>query len=318
MTIAVTDIRGITVGSCENMRALTGCTVILAGNEGAVCGVDVRGAAPGTRETDLLNPVNMIEKAHAILLSGGSAYGLDAAGGVMRFLEEKGIGYKSGAVIIPIVPGAVIFDLAVGDSRIRPDSEMGYRACQKAGVKIEEGNVGAGTGATVGKIKGYDWCTKSGLGTYAMALENGLIVGAVMAVNALGDVCDRRGKIIAGVRGDDGCEEFPGTVQVWKALKGKISPAPGSNTTIGVVVCNARLNKNQATKVAQMAHNGMARVINPVHTMFDGDTIFVLATGEKEADVNVVGYMAQEAVAEAIIRSVQKAVSVQGYKAAIN
>ncbi|MDR1160413.1 MAG: P1 family peptidase, partial [Syntrophomonadaceae bacterium] len=175
MTVTITDIQGITVGSCENMQALTGCTVILTGNEGAVCGVDVRGAAPGTRETDLLNPVNMIEKVHGILLSGGSAYGLDAAGGVMRFLEEREIGYKSGEVTVPIVPAAVIFDLAVGDSKVRPDDEMGYKACRNAGIKIEEGNVGVGAGATVGKIKGYNFCTKSGLGTYALALENGLI-----------------------------------------------------------------------------------------------------------------------------------------------
>lgn len=313
MAASITDVKGIKVGSVQDLDALTGCTVVLTGREGAVCGVDVRGSAPGTRETDLLSPLNMVEKVHAVVLSGGSAYGLDAAGGVMEFLEEQGIGHPTGPTVVPIVPAAVLFDLAVGDFRIRPDREMGYKACQRAGLEVSEGNVGAGTGATVGKIRGYDYCTKSGLGSWAISLENGLTVGAIVAVNAFGDVIDpRKGSIVAGVRDDGGA--FIGTVQAWKNMKGEVAFPGGTNTTIAVVACNAELDKSRATKVAQMAHDGLARVINPIHTMCDGDTIFALATGEMAGDVNVIGYLAQEALARAVLRAVYAAQSIKGFK----
>ncbi|MEN6347910.1 MAG: P1 family peptidase [Syntrophomonas sp.] len=309
----ITDVQGITVGSVQDLKALTGCTVIMTGREGAVCGVDVRGSAPGTRETDLLSPLNMVEKVHAIVLSGGSAYGLDAACGVMRFLEEQGIGHPTGPTVVPIVPAAVLFDLAVGDFRIRPDSKMGYKACREAGLEVLEGNVGAGTGATVGKIRGYNNSTKSGLGSWSIRLENGLTVGAIVAVNAFGDVIDpRNGKIIAGVRDDQGA--LIGTAEAWTKMKGAVGFPGGTNTTIAVVACNAELDKSRATKVAQMAHDGLARVINPIHTMCDGDTIFALATGEMTGDVNVIGCLAGEALARAVLRAVHAAETTQGFR----
>ncbi|MDD2585688.1 MAG: P1 family peptidase [Syntrophomonadaceae bacterium] len=313
MANSITDVKGIEVGSVEDLNALTGCTVILTGTEGAVCGVDVRGGGPGTRETDLLSPLTAIEKVHAILLSGGSAYGLDAAGGVMNFLEEHGTGHPVGFTVVPIVPAAILFDLGVGDWRVRPDRQMGYLACQKAGVQVREGNVGAGAGATVGKIKGVKYGTKSGLGSWSITLESGLTIGAIAAVNALGDVIDPdQGKIIAGVRGKEG---FLGTPQVWEQEKnGILNPRAGTNTTIAVVASNARLDKAGATKVAQMAQNGLVKVINPVHTMFDGDTVFALATGELTADINLVGYLAAEVLSQAILRAVYKAETIQGIK----
>jgi len=314
MANSITDVKGIKVGSMEDLKALTGCTVVLAGREGAVCGVDVRGSSPGTRETDLLSPVNAIEKIHAVVLSGGSAFGLDAACGVMDFLEEKGIGYPVGPTVVPIVPAAILFDLEVGDYRVRPDRRMGYLACKNAGREVREGNVGAGAGATVGKIRGYEYCTKSGLGSWSATLNSGLTVGAVVAVNALGDVVDPySGQVIAGVRDDEG-RGFLRTAEVWKNTDGVLQYRKGTNTTIGVIACNAKLSKSQAAKVAQMAHDGLARVINPVHTTYDGDTIFVLATGEMIADVNVVGCLAQEVLAESVMRAVYSAETVQGYK----
>lgn len=313
MQASITDIKGIRVGCAQDLEALTGCTVILAG-EGAVCGVDVRGSAPGTRETDLLSPINMVEKVHAILLTGGSAYGLEAAGGVMQYLEERSTGHPTGKTVVPIVPAAVLFDLNVGDHRVRPDREMGYRACQSAGRNVPEGNVGAGTGATVGKARGFRFCTKSGQGTYAVRLDNGLIVGALVAVNAFGDIQDPfTQEIIAGVRNEDG-KGFAGTVNIWKEKLGLPNTVLGTNTTIAVVVSNAELDKSRATKVAQMAHNGMARVISPCHTMCDGDTIFALATGEVAADVNLVGILAQEVLAQAILRAVYAAETIQGLR----
>lgn len=315
MACSITDIEGISVGSVDNLKALTGCTVILTGKSGAVCGVDVRGGGPGTRETDLLAPVNMIDRVHALLLTGGSAYGLDAAGGVMQYLEENGIGHPVGVTVVPIVPAAVLFDLGVGDYRVRPDREMGYQACLAAGSQVREGNAGAGAGATVGKARGYQHCTKSGLGSWSICLEGGLVVGALVVVNALGDVVDpRNGEIIAGVRGDDGGIKFPGTASVWQRQAGKIDLYSGTNTTLAVVACNARLNKGQVTKIAQMAHDGLARVIKPVHTMFDGDTVFALAAGEVRADVNYVGYMVQEALSTAVIRAIEAADSIAGVR----
>ncbi len=313
MQSAITSVEGITVGSCENLEALTGCTVILAGAEGAVCGVDVRGSAPGTRETDLLHPINLVERIHAVLLTGGSAFGLDAACGVMDYLEENGIGYPMGPTVVPIVPAAVLFDLPVGDFRVRPDRDMGYKACQNAGPTVREGNVGAGAGATIGKFKGYEHCTKSGLGTWSMSLSNGLCVGAIVAVNALGDVLDEQGGIVAGMR-DEKKSGFPGTLNTWLEA-GNPKIFQGQNTTIAVVASNAILSKNQATKVAQMAQNGLAKVISPAHTMYDGDTVFALATGKIEADVNLVGTLSAKVLAQAIIRAVQTSSSIQGYRA---
>lgn len=313
MSGSITDVRGITVGSWEDKTALTGCTVVLTGREGAVCGVDVRGSAPGTRETDLLSPLNMVEKVQAVLLAGGSAFGLNAAAGIMDFLEERGLGHQVGPTVVPIVPGAVLFDLGVGDYRIRPDREAGYQACANAGVNIREGNAGAGMGATVGKLRGYGFCTKGGLGTYAIKLKNGFTVGALVAVNAFGDVIDpHTGKLIAGVRDDD--NSLIGTETAWKTISGPVEIPTGTNTTIAVVACNGEFDKSRATKIAQMAHDGLARVIRPVHTMYDGDTIFALATGEMAADVNIAGYMAAEALSQAVLRAVYAARSVPGVR----
>jgi L-aminopeptidase/D-esterase-like protein len=313
MNKSINDVKGLTVGSWEDENALTGCTVILTGREGAVCGVDVRGSAPGTRETDALAPLNMIEKVHAILLTGGSAFGLDAAGGVMEFLEEQGIGHPVGATVVPIVPAAVLFDLGIGSWKIRPDRKAGYTACANAGRKIKEGNTGAGMGATVGKIRGYEYCTKSGLGSWSISLENGFTVGALVVVNAFGDVIDPREGIIAGVRNDEG-NGFMGTKKAWLHLEGKTMVPIGTNTTLAVVACNGDFDKCKATKIAQMAHNGLARAINPIHTMYDGDTVFALATGEMAADVNVAGYMAQEALSRAVLRAVYAAETIQGIR----
>jgi len=314
LTNSIADIPGITVGSEEDLDALTGCTVILTGPEGAVCGLDVRGSAPGTRETDGLAPINMVDRVHGILLSGGSAFGLDAAGGVMKYLEEKGIGHPTGPTNVPIVPGAVIYDLAVGSCRVRPDSAMGYRAAANAVAQVREGNAGAGAGATVGKARGYEYCTKGGQGSWSITLPNGLIVGALVVVNSFGDIFNDRGEIIAGVRSDNGLS-FMGTEAAW--LTNRAVPVhimASTNTTIAVVASNAKLNKTSMTKVAQMAHDGLARVINPVHTMCDGDAVFALATGTMEADVNIVGYLAAKALATAVQRAIYAAESIQGIR----
>jgi len=292
---------------------LTGCTVVLCPSEGCVGGVDVRGSAPGTRETDLLRPGQLVERVHAVLLAGGSAFGLAAADGVMRFLEERSIGFPVGVTVVPIVPAAIIFDLTLGDFRVRPDAAMGYAACQAASNgPVAEGNVGAGTGASVGKILGPTQAMKAGVGTASLRLANGLIVGALMVVNALGDVVDpTTGQIIAGARLPQG-----GWADAAAMLLQPEQPAGDHpsvvNTVIGVVATNARLDKAQVNKVAQMAHDGLARAVRPTHTIMDGDTIFALATGAVEADVNVVGHAAAEVVAAAILRSVQTACSAGG------
>lgn len=313
MANSITDIQGITVGSREDLEALTGCTVILTGREGAVCGVDVRGSAPGTRETDGLAPINMIDRVHAILLCGGSAFGLEAAGGVMKYLEELGIGHQTGPTVVPIVPAAVIFDLAVGDFRVRPDKAMGYLAAQEAGTHVREGNVGAGAGATVGKIRGYEYCTKGGLGTWSITMDSGLTVGAIVVVNAFGDVLNEEGKIIGGVRSDKH-RAFMGTEMAWMNNMGTGAFGMATNTTLAVIACNAKLDKNGMTKVAQMAHDGLARVINPIHTMCDGDTVFALCTGSISADVSMVGYLAAKVLAQAVIRAIHAAETIQGYR----
>jgi L-aminopeptidase/D-esterase-like protein len=299
----ITDVRGIEVGHAQDEEALTGCTVILC-REGAVAGVDVRGGAPGTRETNLLDPVNLIEKVHAVVLAGGSAFGLDAAGGVMRYLEEQKIGLDTGTAKVPIVPSAILYDLSVGRADVRPDSAMGYRAAVTASFAAPaEGNVGAGMGASVGKMRGMKYAMKSGVGTWSMEI-NGTIIGALVAVNAIGDVVDpKSGETVAGLRS--------GNTMAWMK-KNQPRAAVTSNTVIGVVATNAKLTKAQATKVAQMAQDGLARVIRPAHTMFDGDTIFALCTGEKTADVSMVGAFAAEVMAEAILRTVKMAAPAGG------
>ncbi|MBI4552721.1 MAG: P1 family peptidase, partial [Candidatus Latescibacteria bacterium] len=275
----LTDIDGIKVGHFTETRRPTGCTVILT-EAGAVAGVDVRGGAPGTRETDLLNPVNTVEKIHGIVLSGGSAFGLDTATGVMRYLEEKGIGFDMRVAKIPIVSAAILFDLGLGDANIRPDAEAGYRACQAATAgPVAEGSVGAGTGATVGKALGMAHAMKGGIGTVCLTTPTGLRVGAIVAVNAVGDVYDpKTGHILAGARLPDG----KGVVNVAEKIKttGTFRPdTPAQNTTIGVIATNAALTKTQAHRIAQIGHDGLARAINPAHLPSDGDTLFAMATG---------------------------------------
>ena len=300
---AITDVRGIEVGHAQDEKAFTGCTVIIC-RKGAVAGVDVRGGAPGTRETDLLHPVNLVEKVHAVVLAGGSAFGLDAASGVMRYLEEQRIGLDTGAAKVPIVPAAILYDLGLGRADVRPDSAMGYRAAASASAQAPaEGNAGAGMGASVGKMRGMKYAMKSGVGTWSVNL-NGIIIGALVAVNAVGDVIDPgNGRVLAGLRS--------GGTLAWMK-KNQAPAAVKSNTVIGVVATNARLTKAQATKVAQMAQDGLARVIRPAHTLFDGDTVFALAIGEKKADVSLVGAFAAEGMAEAILRAVKLAAPAGG------
>jgi L-aminopeptidase/D-esterase-like protein len=315
---SLTDVGGLRVGHFTDARRPTGCTVILA-EAGAVAGVDVRGGAPGTRETDLLAPVNTVERVHAVVLAGGSAFGLDAASGVMRYLEEQGVGLAVGASRVPIVPAAVLFDLQLGDSRIRPDADAGFEAAQMASqARVVEGSVGAGAGATVGKLFGPDRAMKSGLGSAAVSLDDGLVVGALVVVNGLGDVVDpESGQLIAGVRTADG-RAVQGTVESLLAGEPPRGPLGGTNTTIGVVATNAALGKAEATKVAQMAHDGLARAIRPVHTPWDGDTLFALSTGGKrvEPPALIVGMLAAEAVARAVVRAARTAVGWRGLPAA--
>ena len=314
---AITDVRGIEVGHAQDEDALTGCTVILC-RKGAVAGVDVRGSAPGTRETDLLDPVNLVEKVHAIVLSGGSAFGLDAASGVMKYLEEQKIGFNTGAAKVPIVPAAILFDLNLGRADVRPDAAMGYLAAASASSSAPaEGNVGAGTGASVGKMFGASLATKSGVGSASVAIGGGVIVGALVAVNAWGDVVNpQTGEIVAGLRSGrvgplrvGGKDYFADTLAMMKKPLGRalLGLATRVNTVIGVVATNARLTKAQATKVAQMAQDGIARTIRPAHTMLDGDVVFALSTGARKADVTTVGAFAAEAMAEAILRAVRMA-----------
>jgi L-aminopeptidase/D-esterase-like protein len=318
---AITDVPGIKVGHATDKEALTGCTVVLC-EDGAVGGVDQRGGAPGTRETDSMQPMHLVQKAHAVVLAGGSAFGLEAATGVMHYLEERGIGYDALVARVPIVPAAILFDLGVGDPSVRPDAAMGCAACQSADDgPVAEGNVGAGTGATVGKILGMGQAMKAGLGTASMDLGEGLVVGAIVAVNAFGDVMDpQTGRLMAGARAPDG-QGFADTLAVMRNLVGKnLEFAGPKNTVIGVVATNARLNKEEANKVAQMAQDGLARTVRPAHTMFDGDTLFALAMGSNngpsmQADVNTVGAYAAEVVAEAIVRAIKAAEGVAGLPA---
>lgn len=316
---SITDVAGIKVGHFTDKRRPTGCTVILC-EEGATGGVDVRGAAPGTRETDLLDPKNLVQQVHAIVLSGGSAFGLDTATGVVRYLEECGIGYDVGVAKVPIVPAAILFDLGVGDAKIRPDAEAGYKACKAASANAPaEGNVGAGAGATVGKMFGGKRAMKGGIGTASIKLS-GLTVGAIVAVNAVGDIIDpTTGRLIAGARTVDG-KKLAGTMA--GILRGESLPPMlgGTNTTIGLVATDAKLDKAQAQKVAEMAHDGLARTINPAHTMFDGDTIFAVATGKsastKTVNVTLIGALAAEAMAQAVVRAIRAAKGIQNLPSA--
>ena len=322
---AITDVPGLLVGHAQNDEALTGCTVVLC-EGGAVGGVDQRGGAPGTREVDAMHPMHLVSKLHGIVLAGGSAFGLDAASGAMRYLEEKGIGFDTRIVKVPIVPAAILFDLGIGRSDIRPDAAMGYQACLNASSNPPaQGNAGAGLGATVGKILGMGQAMKSGIGTASLTIGAGVVVGALVAVNAFGDVIDpSNGEILAGARSRDvgplhiGAKGyFADTLQVMQTLIGRTALAFGSreNTVIGVVATNARLNKEETNKVAQMAHDGLARTIRPAHTMLDGDTIFALATGEHAADVNIVGAFAAEVFAQAILNGVRAAQPIAGLPA---
>jgi len=323
---AITDIEGVRVGHAHDDVALTGCTAILC-EGGAVGGVDQRGGAPGTRETDALHPVHLVERVHGVMLAGGSAFGLDAASGAVRYLEERGVGFDVRVARVPIVPAAILFDLGLGRADVRPDAAMGYRACEAASDRRpDEGNAGAGMGATVGKVFGMGQAMKSGIGTASMEIGGGIRVGAIVAVNAFGDVIDpRNGAIVAGARskqlgplrlGAPGY--FADTLEVMRTLAGRtiLGFASRGNTVIGVVATNARLNKEHATKLAQMGQNGVARTIRPAHTMLDGDTMFALALGEKEADVNIVGAFAAEVVAEAVLNAVRSAKPVAGLPAA--
>jgi L-aminopeptidase/D-esterase-like protein len=322
---AITDVPGILVGHAQDNTALTGCTVILC-EQGAVGGVDQRGGAPGTREVDALHPMHLVSKVHGVVLAGGSAFGLEAATGVMRYLEERDVGFDTRIAKVPIVPAAILFDLGIGKADVRPDAAMGYLACENASSEPPaEGNVGAGTGATVGKILGIGQCMKSGVGTASMEIGAGVIVAAIVAVNAFGDVIDpTNGQIIAGARSKDvgplhigAPGYFADTLQVMQTLIGRTILGFGSreNTVIGVVATNAKLDKEAINKVAQMSHDGLARTVRPAHTMLDGDTIFALATGEHAADVNIVGAYAAEVFAQAILRAVRTAKSVSGLPA---
>ncbi len=353
--LTITSVAGIRVGHAQDAEALTGCTVILC-EGGASGGIDLRGGAPGTRQTDGLHPMHLVQQVHAVVLAGGSAFGLDCASGVVRYLEERGVGFDVRVARVPIVPTAILFDLGIGCADVRPDAAMGYQACLNASTQPPaEGNAGAGMGATVGKALGLAQAVKSGIGTYAIELSPGLVVGAIAAVNAFGDIIDpSSGRIVAGARrptlesqagerpdladlagqgqpgsalpdrlptgrpGQDGSEEiFADAMVVLRqrveaeslryGSRDPLSETPPGNTVIGVVATNARLNKEEANKVAQMAHDGLARTVRPAHTMVDGDTIFALSTGERPADVSTIGAFAAEAFAQAVLRAVRTA-----------
>jgi L-aminopeptidase/D-esterase-like protein len=323
MNGTLTDVDGLTVGHWTDAEAATGCTVVLCGAEGAVAGVDVRGSAPGTRETDLLAPVNLIERIHAVVLTGGSAFGLDAACGVMRWLDERDLGCEVGVCRVPLVCAAVLFDLGVGSATVRPGADAGYAACEVASAApVPRGSVGAGTGASVGKLLGMERAIKSGLGSASARMAGGAVVAALVAVNAGGGVVDpASGSIVAGVRDGEG-EFVDGTAWLQEHGLPGAGGAPlakaGGNTTLAVVATDAVLTKVGATKVAQMAHDGLARAIDPVHTMYDGDTVFALATGAagEAADVSVVGAVAARVLAGAVVDAVRRATGLAGLPSA--
>ena len=314
----ITQVQGIRVGHFTLPGGLTGCTVVLADGDGAVGGVAQRGGAPGTRETDLLDPTNLVERVNAVVLSGGSAFGLDAAQGVMKYLEERNIGFKTAAGVVPIVPAAILFDLGFAGNKTRPTADCGYKAAAAATTgPVAEGNVGAGAGATVGKIGGGRMPMKAGIGSASIALANGLVVGAIVAVNAVGDVIDpSTGAVVAGARDANG--KLADARKVLRGGSPTTTPRPGENTTIGVVATNAKLTKAQASRMALMADDGLARALFPSHTLGDGDTVFALATGSWNgtADVSNVGALAADVMAEAIVRAVVTARSSGGLPSA--
>jgi L-aminopeptidase/D-esterase-like protein len=320
--LSITSIAGLRVGHAQDETALTGVTVVLC-EAGAVGGVDQRGGAPGTRQTDALTPMHLVDRVHAIVLSGGSAFGLDAASGVVRYLEERGVGFDVRVARVPIVPSAILFDLGIGRADIRPGADMGYAACLNASDGYPaEGNVGAGTGATVGKVLGIERAMKSGLGCARIEINASIIVIAICAVNAFGDIIDpSKGEIIAGARKSDRAqpgaspeELFANTLDVMKSMAGQATMRFGrrEDTVIGVVATNAALSKEGIGKVAQMAQDGLARTVRPAHTMLDGDTIFALSIGDEQADVNIVGAFAAEAFAQAVLRAVRTALPAGG------
>jgi L-aminopeptidase/D-esterase-like protein len=313
----ITDVPGIKVGHAQDLEALTGCTVVLC-EKGAVAGVDQRGGAPGTRETDAIRPLHLVNTVQAVMLAGGSAFGLDAASGAMKYLEENGYGFDAGVARVPIVPSAILFDLAIGNSSIRPDQNMGYQACINASDEIiQQGCVGAGTGAIAGNALGPKQATKSGIGSASVDIGGGIIVAALIAVNPFGDVYDQNtGKILAGTRtlkkgpikiGEEPI--FANTKSLLKTSLGKTAMtfASSHNTVIGVVATNAALNREEANFLAQMAQDGFPLAISPTHTLFDGDTLFALSTGKTHVDVNIIGTYAVEVVKESILNAVKNA-----------
>jgi L-aminopeptidase/D-esterase-like protein len=310
----ITDVPGIKVGHASDFKALTGCTVILC-EEGAVGAVDIRGTAAGTRQLDALTHLHLVDKIHAILLAGGSAFGLDATGGVMTYLEEKGKGFDVVKTKIPIVPSAIIFDFGIGDFRVRPDPQMGYQACLHASQKVEEGSVGAGTGATVGKLFGIERAMKGGVGTSSIRGPRGLIAGALVVVNAFGDVLDPGSNhILAGARKSKKSSQLANSSKwmkkgVTRKQFGAGAPSDANifNTTLGVIATNAELTKKEVHQVAQIAHIGLAKIISPLHTTFDGDLIFALSYGKKKGDVNTIGLLGEAALIESVKRAVTKA-----------
>lgn len=306
----ITDVQGLKVGHSQSIEGITGCTVVMC-TEGATGGVDVRGGAPGTRETDLFRAENMIDKVHAIVLSGGSAFGLDASSGVMKYLEEQEVGFNVGVGTVPIVASAVIFDLAIGDPKIRPDLEMGYTAAKTASQsERRQGNIGCGMGATVGKIMGPRNGMKSGLGSASISFGE-LVVSAIVSVNSFGDIYNyKTGEQIAGVY-DYENNKLLNTIEIMTNNEVELGFSM-ENTTIGIIGTNAILTKAETNKVSQMAHNGFARSINPVHSMMDGDTIFTMATNMVESDVNIIGTLAAEAMSRAITNAVIQSKSLGG------
>jgi len=307
----LTDVPGILVGHATDAVALTGCTVILCGSD-AVGGVDIRGSATGSCELHTLNPGHVAPNVHAIVLSGGSAFGLETTCGVRNLLEKRGIGYNAGVTHVPIVPGAILFDLGIGSAHIRPTREMGEKAATVAnGGPVAEGNVGAGTGATVGKIFGMKQAMKSGIGTASLTLGSGVVVAALVAVNALGDVIDpSNGQIVAGARKSPTSHEFANSAAVMR--HGDLTPRRGGNTVIGIVATNARLDRVQTNKLAALGSLGVARTISPVNTMADGDITFAISLGKERASVDEVGVAAAEAMAVAVLRAVRSAKTAGG------
>ena len=308
---SIVDVPGIKVGHAQLEKELTGCTVILTGEKGATAGVDIRGGAPGSRESALLAPEKAVDKVHGILLTGGSAFGLDAAAGVMKYLKENNIGFETGVIPVPIVPASVIFDFLIGEPAW-PDASLAYSACKSASsAEMKKGNIGAGIGATIGKIKGPSFMMKSGIGTAYYQFPNGISIGAVVVLNAFGDLrCQHSGNIIAGAY-DREENEFLNTMNMLESHEGN-KEFGIENTTLAVIATDASLNKNQAKKVAELGQNGLARSLTPAHTMLDGDTVYAVSTGDKKIDISLLGNKAAEIISEAILDSIHSAEKIAG------